>query len=298
MKHLRNYTYLSICLAFFICLTGCKSETKSISENLRFCEAILNYNNYILCANFGDKHGDTYNQEGKGYITIYNGKDNSVLIPADGNLSAPKGMAIKNNYLFIADVQKVVIYDLEHLSLPPRTIKMPAKEILVTDVAVMGDVLFIAVVNTGNIYILDITDPNSINESTLAVYVNIPGANVMCTTNEYKLYIGSSPLANKLPIEDNVLYVIDDIMQPMPKKLIHDIGAYTGIVVSPAKQTLYFIDVKHNIIGGLSLKNGKIKKMPMKKHIDHQNKICLFNRELYVTDFENQTVLTFDLDTY
>ena len=39
-----------------------------------------------------------------------------TLVPADGNLNAPKGMFMRDNQLYICDVNKIVVYDLLKLA--------------------------------------------------------------------------------------------------------------------------------------------------------------------------------------
>lgn len=72
-----------------------------ITEGLRFCESTYPYDKGILIANFGTGQLDPLNGEGKGYIVFHKNGKNEVLIPADGNLSAPKGMFERDGYLYI-----------------------------------------------------------------------------------------------------------------------------------------------------------------------------------------------------
>lgn len=50
-----------------------------------------------------------------------------VLIPSDGNLSAPKGMLVKDSCLLIADVGKLAVYDLRDTAAAPQIVRFPTE---------------------------------------------------------------------------------------------------------------------------------------------------------------------------
>lgn len=81
-----------------------------IRQDLRFCESTYPYDGGILVANFGSGQLDPLNAEGKGYINWYKNGKVSTLIPADGSLSAPKGMLVKDGYLYVCDVNRIVVF--------------------------------------------------------------------------------------------------------------------------------------------------------------------------------------------
>lgn len=115
-----------------------------------------------------------------------------VLIPSDGNLSAPKGMLVKDSCLLIADVGKLAVYDLRDTAAVPQIVRFPDGELYVNDMALHGNTLYVTVTNTGSIYSLDVTRPYAIDTASLKPYVTIPGANGIAIRGD-TMYVASYP---------------------------------------------------------------------------------------------------------
>lgn len=130
-------------------------ENKVVSDGIRFCESTYPYQGGILIANFGSEQLNPLNTEGKGYILHYKKGEMKTLIPADGHLSAPKGMFEKNGYLYICDVNKLVVYNLKALDRLPQTVFFQNDDLFLNDLAASGNTLYISVTNSGRIYQLD-----------------------------------------------------------------------------------------------------------------------------------------------
>lgn len=83
----------------FTCLamTLSAQNVKEINEGIRYCESTYPYQQGILIANFGTEELNPLNTEGKGYIVFHQEGKNEIIVPADGNLSAPKGMFIRKH---------------------------------------------------------------------------------------------------------------------------------------------------------------------------------------------------------
>lgn len=86
-------------------LAGNEKQVEIVNENIRYCESTYPYNGGILIANFGTEQLNPLNAEGKGYILYYKNGKMDTLVPADGNLNAPKGMFMRDNQLYICDVK-------------------------------------------------------------------------------------------------------------------------------------------------------------------------------------------------
>ena len=130
-----------------------------IRQDLRFCESTYPYDGGILVANFGSGQLDPLNAEGKGYINWYKNGKVSTLIPADGSLSAPKGMLVKDGYLYVCDVNRIVVFSLKERTARPRTISLPEGNLFVNDLVEWNGSLYASVTNTDRIFRLDISDP-------------------------------------------------------------------------------------------------------------------------------------------
>ena len=146
-----------------------------LTERIRFCESTYPYRDGLLVANFGTEALDPLNTQGKGYILYFEAGKVDTLLPPQGYLSAPKGMFIRGERFFVCDVNKVVEFRLDSLSLAPREIVLPAEDLFVNDLAAWGDTLYISVTNTGRIYRMDLSDP----QASPVLWAQVPGANGM-----------------------------------------------------------------------------------------------------------------------
>lgn len=215
------------------------AQTLVFDEGLRFNEGTLAYKNMVLVSNFGSSEFNPLNTENKGYIMAVVGGELKPFIDCDGSLSAPKGMAVVDSHLFIADVGRVVVYNLKKLTEKPSTIYLPEGELFVNDIAVISTIVLVTVTNTGNIYGIDATDGDKPGPAQLMG--NIPGANGIAVSGAH-IYVASyNP--NGIPTSENVIYVADVIggaptLVPMIEGMPS--GQYDGIAMSDDGKTLYF----------------------------------------------------------
>lgn len=274
-----------VLIFFLIALlfSACHRETDTLTNNLRFCESVLPYQDGLLIANYGSETSEPLNNEGKGYIAFHKNGVTNIFIPADGTLSAPKGMAVKDDFLFVADVNKVVVYDLKNPSARPQLIPFPGDNLLVSDVEIIGNVLLTSVTNTGTVFALDISNLAQLDVGSLAVYAIVPGANALLVS-DYHLFIGSSTV-DDLPTEANVIYMIDDVTNPVVQRLTHRSGKYEGLALSADRSSLYFIDKSQNLLGKFIFTKGEIEILPTKMTFDSPSHLDWYNGKLCITDF-------------
>ncbi len=253
-------------LVITLCLVGCNKQKathteplkpKIIKSGLRFCEGTLPYNGALLISNFGTDNLFPLNKEGKGYIMKYDGKTTSTFIAADGCLNAPKGMAFKKDYLFIADVDQMVVYNTNDLSKTPQIVSFPQGNSFVNDIVIEEKWAYISVTNTGKVFRLDISDLDNLAAVSLEEYAEIEGANGLVLDGK-QLYIASYP-ADGVTKDANVIYVISDINAPKVEKLITRPGQYDGLALR--KGRLYFTDWQGGKIGYVSIRTKEIEYM-------------------------------------
>lgn len=214
-------------------------ESKVFAEGLKFAEGTIAYKNHILVSNFGCDSLRPINSEGKGYIASIDGDELTVLIPASGALSAPKGMAVLDHHLFVADVGRVVVFNLKRPRDKPRVIKFADEDLFVNDLVAVGSIILASVTNTGRIYGIDASDIN--NLGSVKLMGNVPGANGLALSGG-RLFIASYD-PNEKPSEVNVIYSCDIAKgDTEPKPLIPGLpaGQYDGVAVSEDGSRLYF----------------------------------------------------------
>lgn len=253
---MKKILILSVCaMATVACTT--KNKVREITENLRFCESTLPYNGGLLISNFGGDQLNPLNTDGKGYIAFLKDDSVSVFIPPSGILSAPKGLEIKGNSLFIADVNKVVVYDLDSLSILPQIITFPVEDVFVNALAIDGDTMYVTVTNTGRVYTLDVSDVSNVSAVSPVLFAEVVGANGIVADGD-NLYVASYP-ADDVVTDENTIYMltkgVDGVVK---KKLIERPGQYDGLVLSKDKKHLFFTSWLGGEIGKIALETGNV----------------------------------------
>lgn len=302
---MRNRVFFTAAIALSTLVASCgtksaktiaeQSEAKvdTIIENIRFCESTYPYQGGILIANFGTEQLNPLNTEGKGYIVAYKDGKTSVLIPADGNLSAPKGMYLKDESLFICDVNKVVVYRLNALSEKPQVIAFPEGDLFVNDLAAEGNTLYASVTNTGKIYRMDISDLHAV--SAPVVWAEVPGPNGIIIENG-TMYIASYPADGKTT-DANVIYQISDLAQPAPQKFIATPGQYDGIALSGDKKTMYITNWVPAEVSAVNMETKAVTPLNigLEKPMIGAADITVTGEYMYIPDLPNSRVVVYPL---
>ncbi len=270
-----------------------QQKQEVITEGIRFCESTYPYENGLLIANFGATELNPLNNEGKGYILYYKDGKTETLIPADGHLSAPKGMYQKDGYLFVCDVNKLAVYNLKALKQAPQIISFPADDLFLNDLAAHGNTLYISVTNSGRIYTLDISQPSQLNQGTLKKWLDITGPNGIIIDGN-AMYVASYP-ADGNTTEKNVIYKIADLSRPMAEKFFNIAGQYDGIALSADKKTLYISNWAPASVTAVDMKTKKTTVLPLDKELVGPADMTLRNGTLYIPDLPNSRVLVYKL---
>lgn len=264
-----------------------------INENVRFCESTYPYEGGLLIANFGTEQLNPLNDEGKGYILYHRGEKTSVLISADGNLSAPKGMFEKDGYLFICDVNKVVVYNLNALSEAPQVIRFSKDDLFINDLVAKDNTLYASVTNSGRIYKIDITDLTKLGKVKPEKWCDITGPNGLVIDGN-SMYVASYP-ADEKTTEDNVVYYIADLKQPKPEKFITESGQYDGLVLSSDKKTMYVTNWVPAGVYAIDMETKSVKPLELPTPVIGAADMTLIDGTLYIPDLPNSQVVILSL---
>ena len=294
-----NKTILtSLSLMAALILTSCGSQQKKtvsveiFHEGLRYCESTYPYEGGILIANFGSTQLDPLNTEGKGYIVRYKEGASEVLIPADGNLSGPRGMYLRDGRLFICDVNKIVVYNLSNREEAPRVIALPEGEAFVNDLAAEGNNLYASVTNTGHIFCLDITDPAQPGDPEL--WLEIAGPNGL-VIRDGVMYVASYSPDGQAKSE-HVIYRIADLQNPVAEPFVTVPGQYDGIAFSGDGKSLYVTNWAPAGISRIDMQTREITpvELPLEQPFIGPADMTVADGKIYVPDLPNSRVVIFE----
>lgn len=293
---MKKTTLTSLSMMAALIFTSCGSQSKApavtiFDEGLRYCESTYPYEGGILVANFGSSQLDPLNTEGKGYIVRYKDGASEVLIPADGNLSGPRGMYLRDGHLFICDVNKIVAYDLENRDAAPQVIALPEGEAFVNDLAAEGNNLYVSVTNTGHIYRLDITDPAQAGEPEL--WLEIAGPNGL-VIRDGVMYVASYSPDGEAKSE-HVIYRIADLQNPVAEPFVNVPGQYDGIAFSGDGKWLYVTNWAPAGISRIDMQTREISpvELPLEQSFIGPADMTVADGMIYVPDLPNSRVVIF-----
>lgn len=276
----------------FACLAMSVSAqtVKEVNDGIRYCESTYPYQDGLLIANFGTEELNPLNSEGKGYIVFYKEGKSEVMLPADGNLSAPKGMFVRNNYLYVCDVNKIVVYNLSDKMQKPQVLRLPEGNLFVNDLAADShNHLYASVTNTDKIFRIDISNPAQPGQPQ--EWLNISGPNGLLIHDDI-LYVASYP-ADGVTKAENVIYRIENLENPSVQKLTQTTGQYDGIALAADGKSLYVTNWTPAQISRINLSDGSLS--PLCVHLPENligpADMTVKDGWMYIPDLPNSRVL-------
>lgn len=281
-------------LAAVSCKDAAKSSAVVVNDGIRFCESTLPYGDGVLVANFGTGELNPLNSEGKGYVVFWNEACGvRTVVPADGNLSAPKGMFSKDGFLYVCDVNKVVVYNIAGDSCAfVKSIVFPEGNLFVNDLAASDTLLYASVTNTDKIFRINISD--AANPGEPEEWLSLPGPNGLYVSGN-EMYVASYP-ADGNTGDVHVVYRIPDINAPVPEKVVSVPGQYDGIALSGDSSALYVTNWTPAGLSRVDLKTGVVSpvavdvEMPLAGPAD----ISVCDGRIFIPDLPNSRVVVID----
>lgn len=209
-------------------------------------ESVLSYENGLILSHIS------------GYLSYYQGGKDEILVPHNAGLRMPTGMAIKEHWLFIADRDRVAVFDLEAPSEPLQEITFGPNDTSINDVFVNGDALYTSVTGSGCIYRTDVSDPSDLSDAVSEMWLAVPGPNGI-TIGGGKMYIASISPDYTSTRPENVVYVVEDLQAPSARAMDGVApGRYDGVTLSDDGLTLYISDWDTASVMTVDLTTGEI----------------------------------------
>lgn len=276
-----------VCLSFVA--ASAQTVVNVIDKGIRYCESTYPYDGGLLIANFGTEQLNPLNTEGKGYIVLHKDGKNGVLIPADGHLSAPKGMLVRDGYLYVCDVNKVMVYNLADKAAEPRTIALPEGNLFANDLVSEGDYLYVSVTNTDRIFRVDISRPGQPGQPQ--EWLSVAGPNGLLL-HEGSLYVASYP-ADGRTTDAHVVYRIADLKNPVAEKWMEMPGQYDGLVVASDGKALYVTNWTPAQVSRIDLNTRQLSPLDFKlpQALVGPADITVTGGYLYIPDLPNSRVV-------
>lgn len=259
------------------------------TDMLKFNEAVYAYDGGFLITNFGTDEIAPLNTEGKGYVVYLKDGVVSPFIPADFNLNAPKGMVHKGDYLFIADVGKVAVYNMKDTTVAFQNIAFPAGNEFVNDLDISGNTLYASVTNTGNIFTVDISDLTKLSVKKPKLWTTVPGANGIELSGN-SMYVASYP-ASGTKTDENVVYVIKDVANPSPEVFFNQSGFYDGIALSEDGKTLYVSHWEPNGITAIDVETQAATPIAIETAMTGAAEFALVGNKIYLPDLGGKVIV-------
>lgn len=277
--------------SMLLCLSASLSAQVEtvVTDHIRFCESTYPYQDGLLIANFGTEELNPLNTEGKGYLVYYKDGKSQVLVPADGNLSAPKGMFVRQDYLYVCDVNKVVVYHLTDRTGKPQVIMLPEGNLFVNDLAADGNNLYVSVTNTDKIFRIDISDPA--HPGMPQEWLDIAGPNGLLIRDGV-MYVASYP-ADGVTKAVNVIYEVTHLEQPAVRKLTETTGQYDGIAFAPDGKSLIVTNWTPAQLSKLNLTDGTLTPLDIElpQSLVGPADITVRDGRIYIPDLPNSRVV-------
>lgn len=276
-----------VCLSFVA--ASAQTVVNVIDKGIRYCESTYPYDGGLLIANFGTEQLNPLNTEGKGYIVLHKDGKNGVLIRADGHLSAPKGMLVRDGYLYVCDVNKVMVYNLADKAAEPRTIALPEGNLFANDLVSEGDYLYVSVTNTDRIFRVDISRPGQPGQPQ--EWLSVAGPNGLLL-HEGSLYVASYP-ADGRTTDAHVVYRIADLKNPVAEKWMEVPGQYDGLAVASDGKALYVTNWTPAQVSRIDLNTRQISPLDLKlpQALVGPADITVTGGYLYIPDLPNSRVV-------
>lgn len=276
-----------VCLSFVA--ASAQTVVNVIDKGIRYCESTYPYDGGLLIANFGTEQLNPLNTEGKGYIVLHKDGKNEVLIPADGHLSAPKGMLVRDGYLYVCDVNKVMVYNLADKAAEPRTIALPEGNLFANDLVSEGDYLYVSVTNMDRIFRVDISRPGQPGQPQ--EWLSVAGPNGLLL-HEGSLYVASYP-ADGRTTGAHVVYRIADLKNPVAEKWMEVPGQYDGLAVASDGKALYVTNWTPAQVSRIDLNTRQLSPLDLKlpQALVGPADITVTGGYLYIPDLPNSRVV-------
>ncbi|UPT69547.1 MAG: hypothetical protein M0D53_10210 [Flavobacterium sp. JAD_PAG50586_2] len=249
-----NQLLTLLCLVSAI---GTKAQITKTINGFHHVESVATDGKYIYAADIGKELSPTA-KDGDGQIIKLDKKGNKIDASfIKEKLNAPKGLAINKNTLFVADIDRIVAFDLSSGS-KLYEIDFSKDSSFLNDIAVWdNNTLFVSATDKNKLFKVNLTDKTY---SEIATDKTISGINgLFCFTKSNRLYVNGFGSDDK----PNGVIGFINLKDNSFTKLTSLEGYFDGIFVS--KDVLYFSNwvafEKKGVVMAISLYSNRCTKI-------------------------------------
>lgn len=301
-------------ISFLLLLVGCKQyKTNTQAEEayaksdstwipdtvyqagLKYCYGTVWAGDRLLISNYGGEVQDPLNIEKTGFVMQLKDGVLSEYIPA-GTLMAPKGMAVLGNFLFVADINCVTVFDMSDLQKAPQILPFPENNLFVSDLVVQDSLLYASVRDAGLVYRAEINDLTNVANATLDVFLaSVSGPNGLAAYKD-TMYVCSYPQNDSIG-NQNAIYMVMNVNEVTPQlyKLESLPGYYCGIQYDPKTRMVYYTDRINGQLRSIDMANGDNKLLLPEKVLLSPQMLTLQGDKLYVPDVDASRIYVFTI---
>lgn len=261
-----------------------------VREDVKFSESVYPYDGGLFISNFGSESMNPRDDENAGYIIFRKDGVNKKIVEG---LHKPTAMAVKDNFLFVCDETKLKIFDLKNLNSPAQIVKFADDDKVVNALAQDGDTLYISITNTGRIYSLDISNPARMENVKPKLWLKVPGPNGL-TIGGGEMFIASIPPDYRTVTDENVIYRVGNLKNPVAEKFYNVAGLYDGVAISDDLKTLYISDWLTGSVTAVDVKTKKIRVIYEEKGIGPAD-IAQEGGTLFIPELVNSRVISIQI---
>ena len=261
-----------------------------VNEDVKFSESVYPYDGGLFISNFGSESMNPRDDENAGYIIFRKDGVNKKIVEG---LHKPTAMAVKGNFLFVCDETKLKIFDLKNLNSPAQIVKFADDDKVVNALAQDGDTLYISITNTGRIYSLDISNPARMENVKPKLWLKVPGPNGL-TIGGGEMFIASIPPDYRTVTDENVIYRVRNLKNPVAEKFYNVAGLYDGVAISDDLKTLYISDWLTGSVTAVDVKTKKIRVIYEEKGIGPAD-IAQESGTLFIPELVNSRIISIQI---
>ena len=274
---------------FILILAILFSANLSNAAEISFNESVLPYKGGLLISNEGSRDMT----KNSGYILYYKKGKFKTLIDKK-TLYKPAAMAVYKNKLYVCDRDKLKIFDLKNVNKglinPLIELTFSPDDTVLNDIVLYKNNLYITSTTGDRIYKLNLKKDNLKPE----LWLNIPSPNGI-TIKKGRAVVVSITKDYKNIKDENLVYIIKDINNPVVEKLNSTPLLYDGAAISKDNKKIYVSDWLTSSIYEVNM-NGEQKVVFYKKGMTPAD-IALKNNKLIIPDMFNHRVIIYNTKT-